>query len=287
MWPENQPRPLAGRAPRLQTPPGATDTHMHIYTRRHAGRPGGPPPPAQEATVADYRRIQQWLGLQRVVVVQGNAYQADNACLVEALGELGPCARGVAVVTPETGAAELERLTAAGVRGARIMNLPGGAVGLDRIAAVSERVRPFGWHLIVQFDGRDFLAHEAALTALPGPYVVDHIGKFLEPVPPEHPAFQGLLRLVGRGDVYVKLAAPYETSRRGGPLYEDVGRLARALVAAAPDRLLWGSNWPHVGVPRERYPDDAELLDVLLDWAPDEALRRRILVDNPARLYGF
>lgn len=280
------PRPLSGRAPKLKTPPGTVDTHMHIFLDRHAGQPGGPPPP-EEASVADYRRFQQWLGLERVVVVQSNAYQLDNACLTDALGELGADARGIAAVTPETPEAELERLSAAGVRGARIMDLPGGAVGLDRMEAVAARVAPFGWHLIVQLDGRRLPEHEAALARLPLDYTIDHVGKFLEPVAPDDPAFRALLRLVGRGNCYVKLSAPYETSKTGAPLYEDVGRLAKALVAAAPERMLWASNWPHVGVPRARYPDDVGLLDLLLDWAPNEALRRRILVDNPSRLYGF
>ncbi|MEX2631363.1 MAG: amidohydrolase family protein [Tistlia sp.] len=280
------PRPLAGRAPKLKTPPGTTDTHIHIFSEGHAGQPGGPPMPAP-ATVADYRRFQKWLGLERAVVVQSNAYQLDNACLLEALADFGGDARGIAAVTPETPEAELERMTAAGVLGARIMNLPGGAVGLDRLEAVAARVRPFGWHVIVQLDGRQLPDHEAVLKRLEGPYVVDHVGKFLEPVALDHAAFRCLLGLVERGNCYVKLSAAYETSQSGAPDYRDVGRLARALVEAAPERMLWASNWPHVGVPRERYPDDVDLLDVLLEWAPDETVRRGILVDNPARLYGF
>ncbi len=283
---DHPPRPLSGRAPRLQTPPGVVDTHIHIFTEGHAGQPGGPPPP-EPATVANYRRFQQWLGLAKAVVVQSNAYQFDNACLLEALAAFGGDARGIAVVTPETDDATLERLTAAGVRGARIMNLPTGAVGLDRMEAVAARIRPFGWHVIVQLDGRELPGHEAALKRLEGPYVIDHVGKFLEPVAPDHESFRCLLRLVGRGNCYVKLSAPYETSKSGAPLFEDVGRLAKALVAAAPERMLWASNWPHVGVPRARYPDDVDLLDVLLDWAPDEATRRAILVDNPSGLYDF
>ncbi len=280
------PRPLAGTAPRLMTPAGATDCHIHFYDSRYPGQPGGPPP-ADDASVADYGIVQQRLGLERVVVVQPNAYQTDNRCLLDALQALGATARGVAAVTPQTSDDELARMTALGVRGARIMNLPGGAVGLDRMLAVHERVRPFGWHLIVQFDGRDFLEHEALLRKIEGPFVIDHTGKFLEPVAPTHPSFTALLRAVDRGNCYVKLAGCYETSRRGAPGFEDVGALARALVDHAPERLLWASNWPHVGVPRSAYPDDAQLLDVLLDWAPDAALRQRILVDNPAVLYGF
>ncbi|MGE3147232.1 MAG: amidohydrolase family protein, partial [Pseudorhodoplanes sp.] len=114
-----------------------------------------------------------------------------------------------------------------------------------------------------------------------------HVGKFLEPVPVEDANFQALLRLVGEGRTYVKLAAPYETSKLGPPTYDDVGALAKALVRAAPERMLWASNFPHPSAPADNKPDDALLLDMLLDWVPDEATRRKILADNPARLYGF
>ena len=112
-------------------------------------------------------------------------------------------------------------------------------------------------------------------------------GKFLEPVPPQHPSFKSLLRLVDTGRCWVKLSAAYEVSKSGPPRYEDVGILAKALVKAAPQRMLWASNWPHPTAPKDAFPDDANLLDLLLEWAPDEAVRRRILVDNPAELYGF
>jgi D-galactarolactone isomerase len=157
----------------------------------------------------------------------------------------------------------------------------------EALDAVAARVQPFGWHAQLQFDGREFLQHEAAVRRLPGTLVVDHVGKFLEPVPADHPAFMALLRLVEEGRTYVKLAAPYETSKKGPPHFDDVGALAKALIRAAPERMLWASNWPHPSAPADGKPDDAVLLDMLLDWAPDEATRKTILVDNPARLYGF
>jgi len=286
MWRDDEPRPLSGPAPKLKAPPGAVDTHIHIFLEGHGGQPGGPPLPPP-ATVEDYRRVQRRLGLERAVVVQSNAYQLDNACLLESLRRFGGTARGIAAVAPEADEASLERMHALGVRGARIMDLPGGAVGLDRMEAVAARVRPLGWHVIVQLDGRLLPDHEAALRRLEGPYIIDHVGKFLEPVAPDHAAFLCLQRLVGRGNCWVKLSAADETSRTGAPLYDDVGRLAKALAAQAPERLLWASNWPHVGVPRSAYPDDAAQLDLLLDWVPDETTRRQILVDNPAAFYGF
>lgn len=277
--------PAGERRPRHPVPAGAVDAHMHIYDPAFPGAPGGPPPRAG-ATVADYLALRARLGLARAVIVQPNAYQADNACTLAALAALGTTARAVVAVRPETPDRAIAAMHEAGARGARIMEL-GGAARLDVMAAVAAKVRPFGWHLIVQLDGRDLPRHEAALMALPVPFVIDHLGRFLAPVPPEHPAFAALLRLLRRGDSFAKLAGVYETSRAGPPDYDDTAALARALLAEAPGRLLWGSNWPHVGVPAGSAPDDADLLDLLARWAPDEALRRRILVGTPSALYGF
>ena len=154
---------------------------------------------------------------------------------------------------------------------------------LEELAA---RVQPFGWHTQIQLDGRGFPEREAVLKRLPGTVVVDHVGRFHDPVPVDHPSFKVLQRLVDTGRFFVKLSAPYESqSRVGPPHWSDVGALAKALVAQAPERMLWASNWPHPG--QSQIPDEADLLDLLLEWAPDDATRRRILVDNPAALYGF
>ena len=149
------------------------------------------------------------------------------------------------------------------------------------------QVHPFGWHANIQLDGRELPKFEAQIKRLPGKFVIDHTGKFLEPVSPESHEFRSLLNLLDTGRCWVKLSAPYETSKTGAPKYEDVSRLARALVKKAPERMLWASNWPHPSVPKEQRPSDEDLLDLLLDWAPDESARRRMLVDNPAQLYGF
>lgn len=280
-------RPLTGPAPRLKAPPGACDTHMHFYGATYPKHPDGPVP-VPDATVADYRQVMTRLGTERVVVVQPNAYGDDNRCTMDAVAELGPdTARAVVVVKPDVPDAELERLTKAGARGVRIMCLPGGHLKWDVMDRVIARVRPFGWSPIVQLDGREFPEREVLLKRISGDYVIDHTGKFLEPVPTDHAAFKAMLRLVERGNCYVKLSAPYEVSKVGQPGYDDVAALAKALVKAAPDRMLWASNWPHPSEPLERYPSDASLLDLLLEWAPDEATRKKILVDNPARLYGF
>lgn len=281
------PRKLSGAPPRLKLPPKATDTHMHVYDDRFPGQAGGPPKPPLPATLADYRQLQAWLGLERVVFVQGAAYQFDNACLLKALEEFDGEARAIAVVGPDVDEATLAELTERGVRGARIMHLPGGAVGMGDLLAIHARTRPFGWSPIVQFDGRAIADYLAILEALEGDYVIDHAGKFLEPVGVDAPEFQALLKLVDRGNCYVKISACYETSKVGPPDYADVAALSKALIAHAPERMLYASNWPHVSKPIDDQPDDRLLLDLMADWAPDEAVRQMIFVDNPARLYGF
>ena len=278
-------RTLTGEPPRLKAPAGTCDTHIHFYDSRQAGRPGTPVPP--DATVADYRQVMAWLGIERVVVVQPNAYGDDNSLLMDGVAQLGKSARGIVVVKPDVADAELERLTQGGALGARIMALHGGTVGFDQLDEVAARVHAFGWHVIVQTDGRNFPDYEAQLLRLPGNFVIDHVGKFLEPVAPDHAAFKSLLRLVDTGRCYVKISGPYETSKTGAPLYADVAPLAKALIRAAPERMLWASNWPHAQAAKFGYPDDAGLLDLLLDWAPDETSIRKMLAENPARLYGF
>lgn len=279
-------RPLDGPAPVLKAPPGATDCHIHIYLPGFEAQPGGPAIP-ELATVDDYRQVQKRLSLERVVVTQPNAYQLDNRALVKALSEFGTqTARGVASVTPDTPTRDLEAWHEAGVRGARIMQLPGGAVKIDRMLDVERVIRPLGWHLMVQFNGRHLDDYVDELRKIEGEYIIDHIGKFMDPVPADDARVDEILRLLDKGNAWFKICAGYEASVAGGPRYEDIGAIARRVIAHAPDRILWGSNWPHVGVPRSQYPDDAEQLDVLLHWAgPD--VQKQILVDNPARLYGF
>jgi D-galactarolactone isomerase len=275
---------MTPRRPKVTVPRGACDTHIHFYDAAVPVKPGTPMP--GNFSVADYLMVQTRLGLARVIVVQPNAYADDNRVTLAAIRGIGSGARGVAVVKPGVKDAEVERLTKGGMRGVRIMTLNGGTLGFDVMDQVMAHVHPFGWHADIQLDGRDLPKVEAQIKRLPGRFVIDHTGKFLEPVPPEHEAFRSLLRLVDTGRCWVKLSGPYETSKTGAPRYEDVGRLARALVKHAPERMLWASNWPHPSA-RKQPPDEADLLDLLLDWAPDDGTRKRILVDNPADLYGF
>ncbi len=240
-----------------------------------------------DAPVAEYRKLQQRLGLQRVVVVQPTAYGRDNRCTLEAISALGVGARGIAVVDTRVTDAELARLTQAGIRGVRFRMLDQPELPWEMLDEMAARIAAFGWHIQFQMDGRYFEEREDLLKRLPGTLVIEHIGKFLEPVPPDHPGFQSLARLMDTGRCWVKLSGAYMMSKSGPPLYADIGALAKELVKRAPERLVWASNWPHPMSRGGPMPDDEVLLDLMLDWAPDERTRNRILSDNPAKLYGF
>ncbi len=271
--------------PKLKAPPGACDTHMHIYDRRFPKAPTAKIE-APDASVEDYLKMRSRLGLAHNVIVQPSTYGKDNRCTLEAMAAIGPSARGVAVVDETVTDAELDRLTKLGIRGIRFFMLAGAPLPWEILETMAARVAPFGWHVQLQLDGRNLPDHEAVLQRLPATLVIDHVGKFLEPVAPDHPGFRVLLRLLDNGRTWVKLSAPYETSKAGPPYYDDVGKLAKALVKGAPERMVWATNWPHP-TPGVVVPDDAVVLDMLLDWVPDDATRGKVLVDNPAKLYGF
>jgi D-galactarolactone isomerase len=274
--------------PQLKAPAGACDCHMHFYDTadRYPVAPTAAflPPPA---TLADYHRVQSQLGLERVVVVQPTAYGTDNRCTMDAVTEIGEAARAVVVVDQSASDQDIETLTRDGARGIRFHMFQAGVLPWDILEEMAARVHAFGWHIQLQCNGRELPERETMLRRLPGTLVIDHIGRFHDPVPPDHPAFRTLLGLLESGRVWIKLSAPYESSRSGPPRYEDVSLLARELVKAAPERMLWASNWPHPGHDDPAERDEALLLDLLLDWAPDDATRDRILTENPAALYGF
>ena len=163
--------------------------------------------------------------------------------------------------------------------------LKGGLLPWESLEAMAARIAPLGWHINLQLDGRELPKHIEMIRRLPGNLVLDHNGKFLEPVDTANAAFHCLLDLLDGGRAWVKLAAPYETSKIGPPRYDDVSTLARALISAHPEHCLWASNWPHPN--QNPQPSSAAMLDLLLHWADDDATRRRILVDNPALVYGY
>jgi D-galactarolactone isomerase len=273
------------KKPQLTPPPGAVDTHIHIYSHRYPTAATAVIKPA-DASVAEYLAVRRRLGVDRTVVVQPSAYGLDNTCTLDAMAEIGPSARGIAVCNESVSDAELARLDRLGIRGLRFFMLRGGAVNWESLETMSSRIAPLGWHIVLQLDGRDLPDYEARVKNLPSDVVIDHTGKFLEPVAPDHAGFKALLRLLDDRRKWIKLAAPYETSKLGPPFYDDVGRLAKILVKAAPDRTIWASNWPH---PSSGFngPDDVDMLDLLLDWVGDDTTRRMVLAENPSRLYGF
>ena len=275
--------------PRLRVPPGAWDTHLHVFDPRFPIRTDSVfRPPV--ATARDYAAVQRRLGTERALVVQSSAHGTDHAGLLDAIATLGPGARGIGMVGAGVSEAELRQLTRGGVRGARFLMGPGGVLSWDELAPLAARIQQVGWHINLQLDGHE-LADRAGLVArLPGQVVIDHLGMFGRPVAMNHPSVLALLRLLDTGRVWVKLSAPYAGGGGGGPPPPPPpGTLARILVRHAPERLMWGSNWPHPFTTQVRSlpaEDDAMLLDLLLDWAEDERIRDRILADNPAALFG-
>jgi D-galactarolactone isomerase len=265
-------------------PAGSCDTHVHFYDHRFAAAPTAQLLPP-DATVSEYRKVQETLGTQRVVVVQPTTYGLDNSCQLDAVAHLGNGARFVAVVDDQVTDAELDRLTRRGARGARFFMLPGGAVRWEAMPAVAQRLAVFDWHIQLQMNGRLLGQHADNLLALPVPIVIDHIGRFMPSVVVEDPHFETLLRLIDGGTCWVKLSAPYETQFDASHRYDAVTAVVHDLVRRAPERLVWATNWPHPG--QLDPPGLHDLRRLLIDWIPNAATRRQILVNNPAELYGF
>ncbi len=263
-------------------PDGACDTHLHVYDQRFPAAPAAVLRPP-DASVEDYRQLQAALGLERLVLIQPTTYGLDNSLHLEAMVAFGEAARGVMVVNADTPVAELRRLTDLGVRGARFHMLPGGAVGWEDLDVVAGRIADLGWHIQLQLNGIELIEHREQLLALPTPLVIDHIGRFTPPPPLDHPGVRLLFELLDGGRTWVKLSAPYESSAAGAPDYADELAIVDALVAAAPERLLWASNWPHPG--QVDPPGPSDLLALLARWLPDPDLRRQVLVDNADQLY--
>jgi D-galactarolactone isomerase len=257
---------------------------MHIYDGERF------PPPRPEARMqpnarlSEYQLLQQRLGTSRVVIVNPAAYVTDNAVTLDAIARIGPQAHGVAVVHPSVTDAELKRLADGGIRGIRFTQFDPNSASttMDMIEPLANRVQALGWHVQIHLRADQIAANAEMLLRLPGTVVFDHLGRLTPPEGLDHPAFGVIRRMLDRGRAWMKLSGAYMF---GAPPYAEATKVARAYVAAAPERMVWGSDWPH---PTEKEkPDDATLFDLLSEWAPDEATRRRILVDNPAKLYGF
>ncbi|MGD0467407.1 MAG: amidohydrolase family protein [Terriglobales bacterium] len=280
------PNPDPG-TPIHSTPSEAWDCHAHIFgpVEQYPFTPNRSFTPP-EASLAAYRRMLAALGIAHAVIVQPSVYGTDNRCTLDAVAAAGGGWRGVAVVDPSVSEQELERLHAAGFRGVRVNVLFRGGLTLDALERLAHTVAPLGWHLQLLLDGRDLVELAPRLRRLPVQIVIDHMGHMPASAGVEHPGFQILLQLVREGRCWAKLSGAYRLS--GGPYYpyHDVVPFARALIEADASHMVWGSDWPHPAVSGS-IPKDAGLLDLLAVWAPDAEVRRRILTENPAQLYGF
>ena len=281
-------RRFTGSKPSTAMPRGAVDTQLHLYKPGFPAAPGAPALPENAPGLPEYSQVMDWLGIERFVVTQGNAHGFDNENIKAVLREAGPKARGVGIITAHTTDAEMASLSDAGIVGARIMDLPGGAAGLGSLEDVDARAHAHGWMMAVQFDGSDIAAHFERLRALRSNWVLDHHGKFFRGAAPDGPEIALVRRLIDGGNCWFKLAGCYESSRLGGPDFEDVAANARVVAAHAPERIIWGTNFPHnQATSTANYPDDAALLDTVLGWIPDEKGRHLALVENPEELFGF
>lgn len=283
----------------FDVPSGCCDCHVHII-----GDPAQfpfvadrvyTPPPATTEMLTDLHRA---LKIDRVVLVQPSFYGTDNACMLDALRRVGSRARGVAVLDKATSGSVLDEMKIAGVRGVRINLETSGQTDVAAAKAIVEgtvaQVAPLGWHIQIYTRPSVIVALADTLAALPVPLVFDHFGGLKAMLGPTQPGYDVVIGLVKSGHAYAKISAAYRLSDKP-PDYADITPIAQALVAANSDRVVWGSDWPHTNPARrpvtEITPpanvDDGLLLDQLVKWVPDAAIRRKILVDNPERLYDF
>lgn len=274
------------RRPAFALPPGSCDTHVHIWGAFDRfplakGAPYTPPERTRHDLLALHRR----LGIERAVIVQTTVYKADNRAMLDAIAGDPARYRGIALVDESFGDTEYRTLHEGGVRGVRFGFLKhlGGVPDLTLLKRTADRIAEMGWHLVLHLDAESLLAFEDLLRGLTLTVVVDHMGRVPAPDGTHHPAFRLLLELLERPNWWVKVSGAERISSAGPP-FRDAIPFARRLIEAAPDRTLWGTDWPHPNVRWE--PDEADLVDLLPEFGDATALRR-VLVDNPARLYGF
>jgi len=289
--PHQEPNTCAGpildtRKPRLALPPNAADCHCHVFGPRDqypwvANRLYTPPP----VSLDNYLDMLRTTGFERGVLVQTGLYGNDNRFLVDAIRAHPGRLRGIALIGEEITDRALGDLAEAGVRGFRVNRTAKTGLAFDVARRLAERTKGLGWHVQFLLDVEDHPDLDTMLGGFATEVVIDHMGRPDPRKGVDAPGFRALVRLLQSGRGWAKLSAPYRTSLEEPP-YADMTPFARALVAAAPDRLVWGSDWPHVLLDKTM-PNDGDLVDQLAVWAPDDAMRQRVLVDNPERLYGF
>lgn len=272
----------------FRPPPGACDAHCHVFGPAHrfpfaASRTYTPP----DAGIDRFQELQARLGLSRAVFVQASCHGTDNSAMIDALKRGGGRYAGVAMVHDGATDDELRRMSEAGVRGVRFnfVRHLGGAPDLGLFWRTVERVAPLGWHVVLHFDARDLPRYRDLLDRMPAPYVIDHMARIDASQGVDQQPFKHLLQLTADDRCWVKISGAERLTAGGAPPYDDVVPLARALIDAAPERILWGTDWPHPNV--RHMPDDGNLVDLLARFAPEEGVRHQILVENPQRLYEF
>jgi predicted TIM-barrel fold metal-dependent hydrolase len=281
-------------------PEGACDCHVHTFDPQHFPYSPSRPYTPEPVSVEELRSLHQALHMSRVIVVQTTVYGADNSGVLDAMKQLGSRARGVAVIDDKTPNSALDDMDRAGIRGIRLNLETAGQtdpeIGRKRFQAAVERIKGRKWHIQIYARLTVIEGIKDLVASAPMPVVFDHFGGMQAALGADQPGLASLMTLVRTGKAYVKISAPYRSSIEA-PDYPDVAPLARALVASNPERILWGSDWPHPGLPvpgrsnSEITPffqiDDGRVLNFLPQWVPDPAERKTILVENPARLYGF
>ena len=281
------PAPLPPAPARFRPPPGACDCHFHVFGPfRHfplAARRSYTPP---EAPVAAYRTLMQALGLDRCVIVQPSVYLTDNSCTLAAAQALGgpERCRVVAVIDADAKRQQLDAMHVAGVRGVRINTVAGGGPNAKQMRDIATLIAPLGWHLQLFMPLEMLAENEHLLATMPVQVVLDHMAAPGEAAS-DHPHIPALLRMLDQGHMWIKLSGAYLSSGQTAP-WDDMGRLARELAKHRPDRLIWGTNWPHP-MRFSPMPGDNEILDALSCWLPEGSLLQQVLVTNPGVLYGF
>lgn len=276
------------KTPKLALPANACDAHCHVFGPAdrfpyHPNRNYTPP----DAPVENLRALHAILGIDRVVVVQATCHGTNNSAMLDAIASSEGRYRGVAMVDGTFTEADFETLHAGGVRGVRYSYARhiGGAPDFTAVMRTAGIMAPLGWHLVLYLEAEDVVEHIEALRKFPVPVVIDHMARVKTAEGVGQKPFQLLLDLLRNADFWVKVSCAERLSSAGPP-YADMVPFAAALIEAAPDRILWGTDWPHPNM-EPPMPNDGDLVDLLALYAPDGEMRRRILVDNPARLYGF
>jgi predicted TIM-barrel fold metal-dependent hydrolase len=279
------------RQPRIVLPRGSIDTHVHVFEPGYPLSPdrGYNPPPSN---LEDLKHLHATLGIERVVFTQPSVYGTDNAAILDAMAALNAetpgRARCVVALDMKIGDQDLAALDAGGVRGVRLNtdNKGGMPIGMHEIPALAARIRPFGWHLEFLFPGRDIIELMPVFGKLEVPVSIAHFAYQPASAGVKAPGFQALLELARRGNTWIKISGANRVAATDLPPYDDVKPMAEALIQAAPERIMWGTDWPHPN----KYvvnPNDGDLVDAFGDWVSDDAMRRKIMVDTPAAFYRF